>query len=237
MGAGPIPLFGFEEAAHLTDSLVFGVGNAFYSAVLSRCGNDTLAGGAHGYIAELPADWNMAISMVGAQGINAAMYAWGAAARAQHALTRLTLDLDLLSSKLSYLENNGAYYCYCKLVGKKQIQNRTFPDGPAAPAHVVMDAVKKYHQRELRFELGVYYIDPYWYASHELWCGGTKDSGTCPSLNASAFHFPGGIASAVPGIPLQLYMTHSFQVYCGLSLSRLSLCAGLVASTRPAGCR
>jgi hypothetical protein len=73
-----------------------------------------------------------------------------------------------------------------------------------------MNALNRYHKLALGFEIGIYHIDPYWYAAQELWCGGTEFSSTCISLNASSFHFPASVKAAVPGMPMQLYMSHSF---------------------------
>ena len=39
--------------------------------------------------------------------------AWGETLRRHAGTHRLTLDEDVLNSKIHYLTDNGAYYCYC----------------------------------------------------------------------------------------------------------------------------
>ena len=53
----------------------------------------------------------------------------------RHAGThRLTLDEDILNSKIHYLMDNGAYYCYCNTF-------RSTPDR-RVPMHITIKALK-----------------------------------------------------------------------------------------------
>merc|ERR1712232_190041 len=122
MDSGPVVLYAFRTASvgdlSATDgplALAFGVSNQFYSAVLARRAADSaLVAGAHGYIANIPPGWSLSVLFSARRGINAAVHAWGEATRARYHRERLTLDDDPLSKKLSYVQDDGGFYCFCE---------------------------------------------------------------------------------------------------------------------------
>ena len=68
--------------------------------------------GVQGYVEELPAGFSSAVVLIGRTGIAATQMAWGEAVRRKAATRRLTLDKDVLNSKVTYWTDNGAY-CEC----------------------------------------------------------------------------------------------------------------------------
>ena len=65
--------------------------------------------GVQGYVEELPAGFTSAVVLIGRQGIAATQMAWGEAVRRYAGTTRLTLDKDILNSKVTYWTDNGGY--------------------------------------------------------------------------------------------------------------------------------
>ena len=157
MDAGPVALFepSPSNSSSFGPALTIGLGNHFTSTALTRLDNQALAAGANGYIASIPPGWTVSVSMSARLGINAAMLDWGEVARIQHSTTKLTLDDDLLSAKLGYVQDDGGYYCFCEYTDR-HLNNRS----GFGPAGRTMTALKRYHA-ELGLDLGVYHIDPY----------------------------------------------------------------------------
>lgn len=118
----------------------------------------TVSFGVQGYVEALPPSFDQAVLLVGRQGISAAQMAWGETLRRHAGTRRLTLDEDILNSKLHYLTDNGAYYCYCNTFGKT-------PDR-RVPMHVTIKALKAYH-KSLGLHLDLYHLDSgFWHSAH-----------------------------------------------------------------------
>eukprot|EP01043_Picozoa_sp_COSAG02_P010669 COSAG02_NODE_380_length_23483_cov_8.034382_7_plen_362_part_00 len=64
--------------------------------------------GVQGYVEELPPGFKSSVIMVGRVGIAATQMAWGEAVRRNAGTNRLTLDKDILNSKVTYWTDNGA---------------------------------------------------------------------------------------------------------------------------------
>ena len=142
------------------------------------------------------------------------MLAWGEAAQAQHATQRLTLDDDLLSSRLGYVQDDGGYYCFCEYTDR-HLNNRS----GHAPAGEILTGLKEYHA-SLGLDVGVYHIDPYWYTRcpgdpacpDQYACGdpNTPANSDASNMSANAWHFPGGIKQAARDVPMMLFMSHAW---------------------------
>lgn len=64
--------------------------------------------GVQGYVEELTPSFTSAVILVGRTGIAATQMAWGEAVRRNAGTDRLTLDKDILNSKVTYWTDNGA---------------------------------------------------------------------------------------------------------------------------------
>ena len=67
----------------------------------------------------------------------------------------LSLDQDVLNSKVSYWTDNGAYDCYCNNQQQPSVQ----------PMHVSIKALRQYH-RSLGLNVSLYHFDPFWHSAH-----------------------------------------------------------------------
>ena len=109
MDAGLAVLFSPSQAgAPFAPALALGLGNHFLSASMSRTATAALAWGANGYATSLPSNWSLSVTLAARGGVSAAVLAWGESARAQHGTAKVTLDEDPLSSRLGYMEDDGA---------------------------------------------------------------------------------------------------------------------------------
>lgn len=131
---------------------------------------------------------------------------------------RLTLEDDALSRQLSYLQDNGAYYCFCEWT-LRYLKNRS---GYGRSADI-LKSLRRYHKQIGLNGIGVYHIDPYWAAQGTnatfddtaaggeaimMCCGGCK-TGFVTNMSASPWHFPGGVhASIGEDQPLMLFIAH-----------------------------
>lgn len=68
------------------------------------------AAGFNGMLTHIPPGWRSRVLMVGGQGVNDTMYAWGDVLLGLGGKNRTAPDADLVVSKLSYWTDNGAYY-------------------------------------------------------------------------------------------------------------------------------
>jgi hypothetical protein len=240
MDAGLAVLFSPSAAGIATNTefapaLALGLGNHFLSASLSRTtasgigggdggtgnggsggGGGALAFGINGYAESVPAGLNLSVSLAARRGVSASVLAWGEAARAQHGTARVTLDRDALSDRLGYMQDDGAYYCFCEYTDR-HLNSSEWPG--RAPAGEILTALQAYHA-SLGLSVSSYHIDPYWYAS----CPGDP---RCPpdacgdwnhpqnscvtAFDPNPWHFSNTtIRAATGGAPMMMFMSYSF---------------------------
>ena len=96
----------------------------------AKTATKTVAFGVQGLVEELPPSFSQEVLLVGREGIAATQMAWGVTLRQHSDTSRLTLDEDILNSKVTYWTDNGAYYCYCN----------SFRDNPdrRVPMHIII---------------------------------------------------------------------------------------------------
>ena len=144
------------NASAFAPALALGLANHFLSASLSRTSGGALAFGVNGYATSVPAGFSLSVSLAARGGANAAALAWGEAVRAQHQTARTTLDEDALSSRLGYMNDDGAYYCFCEYT------DRHLDGWPGRrPAGEILVDLQAYHA-SLGLRIGTYHLDPYW---------------------------------------------------------------------------
>ena len=141
MEAGPLLLYPAGSSAFHPPAMVLSP-LTHAKAMIGSPGDKaapTVSFGVQGYVEALPPSFDQAVLLVGRQGISAAQMAWGETLRRHAGTRRLTLDEDILNSKIHYLTDNGAYYCYCN----------TFPQTPdrRVPMHITIKALKAYHKK------------------------------------------------------------------------------------------
>ena len=102
-----------------------------------------VAFGVQGYVEELPPSFVQKVVLVGRAGLAATQMAWGATVQRHSNTTRLSLDQDILNSKVTYWTDNGAYYCYCN----RWRDNKNATGGHYnTPMHVTIKALQAYHK-------------------------------------------------------------------------------------------
>ena len=135
--------------------------------------------GVQGLVEELPPAFSQEVLLVGREGIAATQMAWGATLRQRSNTSRLTLDEDILNSKVTYWTDNGAYYCYCNTF-------RSNPDR-RVPMHIIMKNLTDYHT-SLGLNITMYHLDSGWW--HSAHADGHCDGVTASNWSASQFHWP-----------------------------------------------
>lgn len=211
MNGGPLVLY--TSAASLatdTIALVIGPSSEFKTAILSRV-EDRLVGGAHGIVAELPANFTLRFAFIGrTDGITSAMYAYGSLLRQSHGTDKLKLPLskDPLSRQLHYVTDGGSLLNYCDYTPQcESWHNRSqWPGGPigCTPMSETFRVASEYHKR-LKLNVSLYHVDPYWF-SHLPAVGGPAQCTGAMAANftASPWHFPNGLKAL--GLPMMLFL-------------------------------
>ena len=171
--------------------------------------------GVQGYVEELPAGFTSAVVLIGRQGIAATQMAWGETVRRYAGTTRLTLDKDILNSKVTYWTDNGGYYCYCNTF-------RSNPDR-RVPMHITIKDLQTYH-KSIGLHIDMYHLDSgFWHSAH---ADGHCDGVTAANWSASEFHWPhvdqigDGLGAKVWGKPGEVDAVSWQMLYMGLAGSK-----------------
>jgi hypothetical protein len=167
---GPLLLYPPKRAAHPPALILSPLTHA--KSVIGSPVGSRVAFGVQGYVEELPPAFSQAVLMVGRLGVRATQMAWGQTLRAHANTRRLSLDQDVLNSKVTYWTDNGAYYCYC--------------NNPVQPMHVTVAALRDYH-RSLGLNISLYHFDPFWHSGR---ADGRCEGAFASNWSASEYHWP-----------------------------------------------
>jgi hypothetical protein len=148
--AGPLVLYDVAPSVGLPPAVVIASLADFKNVIVAQPEpTGQLIGGAQGFLDPLPQQFTTRICVLGRQGIQTAMHAWGEAAKAVAQTRKTGLANDTLSRKLHYLSDNGAVYA----------------ESVSCPSPYGAILAKLAAQKDLSALVGLWHLDPFWYSS------------------------------------------------------------------------
>ena len=104
-------LFTYAESMGGSGGQVIAFRNGDLQAMIGSPGTKAAPGvsfGVQGYVEALPPAFSQAVVLLGRKGISATQMAWGETVRRHAGTKRLTLDKDVLNSKVTYWTDNAS---------------------------------------------------------------------------------------------------------------------------------